>query len=777
MNSVQAQKYFRLINYIAAGQIYLQDNFLLKEPLKPEHIKPRLLGHWGTVPGINFTWMHLNEVIKKYNASMLFILGPGHGFPAIQTNLFLEETLSKYYTNVPYNYQGLSEIMKKFSQAYGFPSHSNPGAPGMIVEGGELGYSLSTAFGAVMDNPDLIAACIVGDGEAETGPTATAWHGNKFISPKQDGAVLPILHLNGYKITGPTITGRMSNTELKKLYEGYGYKVHFVDVFKTKDPHTLMSETLEAAYQEIREVQKKARSGEKVLRPKWPMIILRSPKGWTGIKKLHGLDMENNNLSHQIVVHDPKHDKEELKALEKWLKSYKIEELYDKEIGFDKNILALLPPEHLRMGNNPHTYGGEIMTALTLPDLKKYEVNIPKRGHDNNFATKIAGQYFRDIIKANPTSARLFCPDETTSNKLDAVYEAAPRAFQWPILKHDQAMSPEGRTVEMLSEHTLQGMMQGYVLTGRHGILSSYEAFIQIVSSMADQYGKFLKASREYAWRKPVPSFNYLLASLGWRQDHNGFSHQNPGFVSNILEKNGNFASVYFPVDANSTLAVMEECLTDTNCINVIVTCKQEALQWLTLDEARSQVKKGIGIWDFASMNNPDLVFASAGFYQTSETLAAVQWLRKKFPQVRTRYVNVSEITAIGVSDPRSLTSQKEFEEYFTPDKPVIFNYHGYTADIKHLIFDTKEAPERFFIHGYMEEGSTTTPFDMHVRNKTSRFHLLMDAFVLLKDALLISEHECQQALKEIDSALSEHRKYIIEYGTDPDWIADWKWE
>ncbi|MFN7160050.1 MAG: phosphoketolase family protein [Candidatus Gracilibacteria bacterium] len=770
-------EYFRALNYVAAAQIFLQDNFLLQEPLKPEHIKARLLGHWGTVPGINFTWMHLNEIIKENNANMMFILGPGHGFPAIQASLFLEKTLTKYYKNLPYNYKGLSELIHKFSQAYGFPSHSNPGAPGMIVEGGELGYSLSTAFGAVMDNPDLIAACIIGDGEAETGPTAAAWHSNKFLDPKQDGAVLPILHLNGYKITGPTITGRMSDKELTKLYEGYGYKVHFVDIFKAKDPHAIMSETMHAAYKEIKAIQTTARTEKDVLKPQWPMVILRSAKGWTGIKTLHGQDIENNNLSHQIVVHDPKNDPTELKALEKWLKSYKIEELYDAKKGFSKDILAMLPPEKLRMGNNKHAFGGEIRKALKLPKLKNYAFPLGKRGHDIGFATKGAGTYFRDIIKNNPTSARLFCPDETTSNKLDAVYEAAPRAFQWPILQHDVSISPHGRTVEMLSEHTLQGMMQGYVLTGRHGIFSSYEAFIQIVSSMCDQYGKFLKASREYAWRKPVPSFNYLLASLGWRQDHNGFSHQNPGFVSNILEKNGNFASVYFPVDLNSTIAVMEECLTDTNCINVIVTCKQEALQWLSLDEARKQVKTGIGIWDFASKKNPDIVFASAGFYQTTETLAAVKWLRERFPEIKTRYVNVSEMTALGVSDPRSLTTNKEFNSYFTPDKHVIFNYHGYTADVKHLIFDTKEAPSRFHIHGYMEEGSTTTPFDMHVRNQTSRYHLIMDALEIMKEQNLAPSRTCDVARKEIENLLLSHRAYITEFGTDPEWITEWKWE
>lgn len=776
MTTLQAEQYFRLINYIAAAQIYLQDNFLLERALTPEDIKPRLLGHWGTVPGINFTWMHLNSIIKKHEASMLFLLGPGHGFPAIQANLFLEGTLSKYYPQLPYSYEGLGTLIKKFSQAYGFPSHSNPGAPGMIVEGGELGYSLSTAFGAVMDNPDLIAVCLVGDGEAETGPTATAWHSNKFLDPVQDGAVLPIVHLNEYKITGPTIYGRMSTEELTDLFHGYGYEVLFIDVEKEDDPHAAMEHIVEAAYQKIRHIQDTFRTHVAQTHARWPMIILRSPKGWTGIKELHGKDIEGNNLSHQIVVQHPKEDREELHALENWLNSYHVQELYNKETGVSKEILSLLPPPALRMGNNPHAYGGNQRKPLSLPQLSSYQFDIQTPGTELGFATKAVGAYFRDIIKSNQTNARLFCPDETTSNKLDAVYEAAPRNFQWPIKAHDEHISPRGRTIEMLSEHTLQGMMQGYILTGRHGIFSSYEAFTQIVSSMCDQYGKFLHASQDFSWRTPVASFNYLLASLGWRQDHNGFSHQNPGFISNILEKNGNFASVYFPVDVNSTLATLAECMQDTNCINVIVTCKQENLQWLTLEEAQKQVKKGIGIWDFASVADPDIVFASAGFYQTSETLAAIQWLRTHFPHIKTRYVNVSEMTALGVSDKRSLTSQEDFEGYFTQNRPVIFNYHGYTSDIKHLLFDTPGTQGRFYIHGYIEEGSTTTPFDMHIRNQTSRFHLILDALSLGMEKDLITHATYKEGCSTIEKALMEHRQYIETYGTDPEWISAWTW-
>jgi len=772
------QKYFRAVNYISAAQIYLKDNFLLERPLAFEHLKPRLLGHWGTCPGINFVYSHLNYYLTQHDESMMLVVGPGHGFPAIQANLFMEETLSKYYPEVPFNADGLSNMIQRFSWPYGFPSHANPGAPGAILEGGELGYSLSTAWGAVLDNPDLTVACLVGDGEAETGPLSASWMANKLVSPIDSGTVLPILHLNGYKISGPTLLARMNDEELHAYFTGLGYTVHFVEYKNNEQKaHEDMAATLAACMEEIHAIRKEARSGKKVVAPKWPMIVMRTPKGWTGIEKIHGKDVVGNYVSHQVVVTHANTDVEEKDALEAWLRSYKFEELFSKEKGFTDEVQAVMPPAKRRIGQNPHSYG-EIREDLHFPPIKDYETKVIIPGSENGLAMNKVGEYLRDIFKLNKKEQnfRLFCPDETYSNKLQAVFEETKRAFQWPILAHDEDIASDGRVMEMLSEHTLQGLMQGYTLTGRYGVLCSYEAFVQIVSSMADQYAKFLKASLEFPWREPVGSFNYLLSSLGWRQDHNGYSHQNPGFVSNMLEKHGNLTSVYFPVDNNMAIAVMEECLSDIHCINVIVCDKQNHLQWLTLDEARTQVQTGIGIWHFASDANPDIVFSSAGDLITIETLAAVKILKEELPHVRVRYVNVSELTAIGVADPRSHTNQEDFDMYFTSDKPVIFNYHGYTGDIKHLLFDSTRDTSRFRVHGYEESGSTTSPFDMMVRNKTSRYHLVLDALHELFEKGTITAEQKTSITKKIEELLATHRAYILAHGDDPDYIKNWTW-
>lgn len=772
------KQYFRLVNYLAAAQIFLQDNFLLERPLTPEDIKPRLLGHWGTCPGINFVYTHLNYSLTQEKRDLMYIVGPGHGFPALQANLFVEGTLSSFYKDVPHNIAGFSKVIRDFSWPYGYPSHTNPGAPGCILEGGELGYSLSTSYGAALDNPDLTVVCLVGDGEAETGPTATAWHANKFLDPRTCGAVLPILHLNGYKISGPTIYGRMSDAELEALFTGYGYEVHFVDHDAPGDIHATMARTLKKAFKTIDGIHTKARSGKEVLRPKWPMIILRTPKGWTGVKKVHGKDAEGNYLSHQVMLTLAKTDMEELQQLSEWLQSYKVHELFDPQKGFASAIKAMIPPKERRIGMSKHVNGG-MRKKLKMPALEKQAFPLKALGAEEGLAMHALGRVMRDIVKKNGKQHqfRLFSPDETTSNKLDAIFETTNRISQWPLLPHDEFYGRSGQVVEMLSEHTLQGMMQGYVLTGRYGVFTSYEAFIQIVASMTDQYAKFLKASQEIAWRKSVPPFIYLLSSLGWRQDHNGYSHQNPGFISNILEKHGNLARVYFPVDVNSALAIFEKCLEEDNAIHVIVCGKQEMLQWLSLKQARKYLESGIALWDFVSDPRPDLVIAGAGGDTTQEALAGVDLIRKHFPAAKVRFVNIMEMTAIGVADPRSQTTQKDFDAYFTADKPVLINYHGYTADIKHLLFDSTNNTTRFTVHGYEEQGSTTSPFDMHIRNHTSRYHILLWACEQLAAKHLIGKHDAKRVTKEVEKILVDHRAYIRAHGDDPEFIKQWKWQ
>jgi xylulose-5-phosphate/fructose-6-phosphate phosphoketolase len=771
------KKYIRALNYLSVTQIFLKDNYLLQRPLKPDDIKPRLLGHWGTCPGINFTYAHLNYLIKKHSIDMLFVLGPGHGFPAIQANLFLEGTLQKFFPKATLDDSGIEYISKNFSWPYGFPSHSHPGSPGVILEGGELGYSLSTSFGAVLDNPDLIVTCLVGDGEAETGPIATAWHLNKFLNPKTSGAVLPILHLNGYKISGPTIFGRMSDEELQKLFEGYGYQVHFIKDGSSIDQE--MHDILENSYSKIKEIQKIARGGKEIVKPMWPMIILESPKGWTGIKEIHGEKIEGNCLSHQVVVKNPRIDSEELQALEEWLLSYKFEELFDKRSGFIDEFNEILPENGFKMGENKHALGGpDVYKPLNLPDIKDFEIKFKKPGTETASSMKVSGEFLEKVFRNSEVDRnfRVFSPDETYSNKLDKIFDATSRVFTWPIESWDKDLSYDGRVVEMLSEHSLQGLIQGYVLTGRHGVFPSYEAFIQVVASMADQYAKFLHQSKEYSWRGVIPSINYILTSSGWRQDHNGFSHQNPAFIDDMLQRQGDFINVYFPPDQNSTLVVLERSLASTNGINVIVADKQDEFAWVSVDFVRQQIKEGLAIWDFASDDNPDIVISSLGDHLTNESLACIDILKTELPKIRVRFVNVLSLSWSGFGEGGNVLTKEEFKNYYTHEMPVIFNYHGYPQTLKQIIFDYVDHPTRFKINGYNESGSTTTPFDMQIRNGTSRYNLFLDAIKFLLDYKKITKQEFDSLNDKYNNKLLEHREYIKKHGIDPDEITEWKW-
>jgi xylulose-5-phosphate/fructose-6-phosphate phosphoketolase len=776
-------KYLRYVDYISAAQLYLKENFFLRRELKPTDIKERILGHWGTVPGLNFIYAHLDYLIYKHHPSMMYLVGPGHGAPAVIANLFAEKTLAEYYPELQRGEEGTGKLIKMFSWPGGFPSHVNPATPGAILEGGELGYSLATSYGAVMDNPDLIVACVVGDGEAETGPLATAWHGNKFLNPKTSGAVLPILHVNGYKITGPTIFGTMSDEELKNLFTGYGYEPLFVDIMHPAEdqPHQQMIKTLEYAYQKIREIQKKARSSKKpLLKPRWPMIVLRSLKGWTGIKYADGHKIEGTYHAHGIPIGDPRTNPEHFKLVKNWLESYKFSELVDAHGAPLPEVVEFVPKGDLRMGMNKHSIGGNMMKKLKLPDQKKYRIYLTKRGDPQIGNTGIGAEYIRDIIAGNPTNFRFYCPDETESNKFGALFEVTKRAFMWPVKSFDENIGPDGRVMEVLSEHNLQGWMQGYVLTGRHGIFATYEAFATIIASMVDQYAKFLKQSAKVLWRKPVPSLNYLLTSVGWRQEHNGYSHQNPSFISGILEKHGKFCSVYFPADANQLLVILEDCFKRTDSINVIVAGKQIMPQWLTLEEAREELKVGVGTWywiDKKAAKNPDVVMAAAGDALVQESMAAISLLQKLMPELKIRFVNVSELTALGVGDekhPLSL-SHEDFCCYFTEDKPIIFNFHGYPEAIRKLIFG-RDAMDRISVHGYEEEGTTTTPFNMMVMNKTDRFNLCIDVLEKAAKQNPKFKAKADELTAYFLQELDKHARYIIENGKDMPEIENWHW-
>lgn len=783
MNNIieSIKKHTRVANYLSVTQIYLKDNFLLERKLRPEDIKPRLLGHWGTCPGINLVYANLNALVKKYSNDVLFIVGTGHGFPAVQANLFIEGTFEKYYPEAKQNENGLAYISKNFSWPYGFPSHSNPETPGVILEGGELGYALSTAYGSVLDNPNLITCALIGDGEAETGPTATAWHLNKFISPKTNGTVLPILHLNGYKISGPTIFGRMSDEDLLNLFRGYGYEPFIVDGWNDEESvYEKMYETIENCYNKIKEIQNEARKVKEVVSPKFPMIILKTLKGWTGIKELGGQKIEGNCLSHQVVGPDAKENLETLKVIEKWLKSYNFSELFDKENGFCEEIKEIIPGKELRMGDSKYCMGDRTeYKPLKLPDAEKFseEASIP--GTIGSSSMRRTGAYLNDVFKLNEKNKnfRLFSPDETYSNKLDEVFKTTARTFVWPTEIWDKDLKQDGRVMEMLSEHSLQGLMQGYVLTKRHGIFASYEAFIQIVSSMADQYAKFLKIARKTKWRGDISSFNYILTSSGWRQEHNGFSHQNPGFIDDMLQRQEDFVNIYFPPDGNSSLAVLEKMLSSKNEINVLVAGKKLEPRWLTPKLAKKELENGIMIWDFASDENPDIVITSIGDYLTTEALASVDVIKKELPQTKIRFINIMAMSPSGLGPTGKIVSLEEFNKYFTTDKPVIINFHGYPQSIKQILFDYKVDADRFSIFGYTENGSTTTPFDMHVRNKTDRYNLAIEAFKKLSQKNNIEKNKADELVRKYENKLSEHTAYIKIHGVDMEEIENWKWK
>ncbi len=767
------KKYFRAANYLTATQIYLQDNYLLDRELRLTDIKPRLLGHWGTCPGISFVNTMLNYLQTQTPQDLMYIVGTGHGFPAVQANLFIEQTLQKFYPKAAHTKEGIEYISKNFSWPYGFPSHSSPETPGVILEGGELGYALSTAYGSILDNPDLTTICLIGDGEAETGPTATAWHLNKFIDPKTNGTVLPILHLNGYKISGPTIFGRMSDDELRHLFTGYGYTVFFVE-YDEQNPDAIfetMHSTLVTAFDHIAHIKNLS---EDTLCPSMPMIVLRTPKGWTGVSEYNGEKLEGNFASHQVILKEVNTDIDQLHALEQWFKSYSFKELFDPYKGFVSDILSMIPEEKYRLGSNKHAHAQD-SSKLLLPDIHRHAEDTSKRGIVGSSSMRRIGEYLYDVFKLNKNNFRLFSPDETYSNKLDKVFEITKRAFVWPIKSFDKDLGPHGRVIEILSEHSLQGLLQGYVLTGRHGIFASYEAFVQIVASMADQYAKFLKIAREIPWRNSIPSFNYILTSSGWRQEHNGFSHQNPGFIDDMFQRQGDFVHVYFPPDGNSALACIEEMLDSRDCINILAGGKTVEPRWLSIDEARVQLKTGFAIWGFASDENPDIVFSSMGDYVTKEMLAAIQLLKQDIPTLKIRYVNNIKLSSDGFAKLFVAPADQNFDYFYTKDKPVIFNFHGYPQTLKQMLFDYPGNVNRIKINGYIENGSTTTPFDMQIRNKTSRYDLIIQTLELVSDEAVIPERK-QALISKYQKKLQDHRAFIIKNGIDPDEIETWTW-
>jgi xylulose-5-phosphate/fructose-6-phosphate phosphoketolase len=769
--------YWRAANYISVGQIYLYTNPLLREPLSPKHIKPRLLGHWGTTPGLNFIYVHLNRLIRTHNLDVIYIAGPGHGGPALVANTYLEGTYSEVYRQIPQTEAGLQRLFKQFSFPGGIPSHVAPETPGSIHEGGELGYALAHAYGAALDNPDLLVACVVGDGEAETGPLAASWHSNKFLNPARDGAVLPILHLNGYKIANPTLLGRMSDEKLTQLFTGYGYKPHFIEGHEPEAMHQRMAEVLETVHAEIRAIQDAARAGDKSDAPVWPMIVLRTPKGWTGPKTVDGKPVEDTWRAHQVPVAEFQKHPEHLKILEDWMKSYKPEELFDKDGKLVAELAELAPKGDQRMGANPHANGGSLLRDLTMPDFRDYALKVPKPGTEFAESTRVLGKMLRDIMRLNTVSSnfRVFGPDETASNRLEALYEATSKVFMEPMLPTDEDLSKDGRVMEVLSEHMCQGWLEGYLLTGRHGIFSCYEAFIHIVDSMFNQHAKWLKVTRHIPWRQPIASLNYLLTSHVWRQDHNGFSHQDPGFIDHVVNKKADIVRVYLPPDANSLLSVADHCLRSRNYVNVIVAGKQPALQWLDMKSAIEHCTTGLGIWEWASTDNgvePDVVMACAGDIPTLETMAAVALLRQHFPDVKIRVVNVVDLMTLQTSSehPHGLPD-RDFDSIFTTNKPVIFAYHGYPTLVHRLTYKRKNHAN-FHVHGYREEGTTTTPFDMTVLNELDRFHLAGDAADRAERLQPRNAHFKQH----LRSLLVDHTQYVREYGDDLPEIRDWKW-
>jgi xylulose-5-phosphate/fructose-6-phosphate phosphoketolase len=775
--------YQRATNYLAAAQIYLQDNVLLREPLKPEDIKPRLLGHWGTCPGINLIYAHLNRLIVQHDLDMFLVTGPGHGAPANLANLYLEGSLQKYYPQLTQDLDGLKKFIHNFSWPDGFPSHLYAGLPGTIHEGGELGYALATAFGAVMDNPDLIVACIVGDGEAETGPTATAWHSTKFIDPAESGAVLPIIHLNGYKISSPTIYGTMRDEELQDLFYGYGYEPCIVS---GDDLDASFFAALDWAYHRIRSIQEAARSGAPLAQPRWPIILLRSLKGMGGIKELNGQRIEGSYRSHQVPAKDARDNPKSLKALEDWLRSYRPQELFDPEGHPIEKMLRLCPKGTKRMGLNPHTFGGKICQPLKREDIRRYEIQLDKQGQHIVRGQKKMGNIkaivplLEDVIRNNPHHFRIFSPDELESNKID-VFSVTHRDYQWPLQSSDTYIgSHDGRVLEILSEHTCQGWMQGYALTGRYTLFPSYEAFLGIITTMVDQYAKFIKMSKDFPWRLPVPSLNYISTSTLWRQEHNGFSHQNPSFLNSLLNKKGETVRIYLPPDANCLISTMNHCLNSKNYVNLIIADKLDMPQWLTMEEAVQHCRAGASVWKWASTEDgidPDIVLVGIGDDLTVEVLAAAQLLMEEVPALRVRVVNVTDMLVMESESlhPHGL-SQVMFDALFTQHCPVIFNFHGYPSALKQLLFHRGDT-QRFHIKGYREEGTTTTPFDMLVRNGTSRYHLVNLAIQLASELNPDVAASAMEKISMFDYILRDHRRYIIEHGDDPENIKNWTWK
>ena len=768
-------RYWQAANYLSVGQIYLHDNPLLREPLKLEHIKPRLLGHWGTTPGLNFIYVHMNRLIRLHDLNAIYIAGPGHGGPGLVANTYLEGSYTELYPHITQDAKGMKRLFTQFSWPGGIPSHASPDVPGSIHEGGELGYSLLHAYGAVYDNPDLLACCVVGDGEAETGPCATSWHSNKFLNPARDGAVLPILHLNGYKIAGPTVLARIPDQELTDLFAGYGYRPYLVQGDNPDVMHQIMAATLDAVLAKIREIQKDARAHGFSQRPLWPMIILRTPKGWTGPKVVDGVPIEGTFRAHQVPVTDMASKPEHIKILERWMKSYKPQEIFDDSGRLIPELAALAPTGTRRMGMNPHANGGLLLHDLELPDFRRYAVNVTKPGTVTEESTRILGGFLRDILKANQNNFRIMGPDETASNRLSAVFEVTGRTSTATILPTDDHVSPTGRVMEILSEHACEGWLEGYLLTGRHGFFSSYEAFIHIVSSMFNQHAKWLEATRHIPWRKPVASLNYLLTSHVWRQDHNGFSHQDPGFIDHVVNKKPQVVRAYLPPDANTLLSVTDHCLRSRNYVNVIIAGKQPELQWLDMESAIRHCRAGMGIWEWASNDagNPDVVMACAGDVATLEILAATSLLRRYMPEMKVRVVNVVDLMTLQpASEHPHGFADEDFDRIFPPDTPTIFAYHGYPWLIHRLAY-RRHNHNNLHVRGYKEEGTTTTPFDMVVLNNMDRFQLAIDAIGHVPR----TKQGADRAIEIFRRELDRHRTYIREHGEDMPEVANWKWE
>jgi xylulose-5-phosphate/fructose-6-phosphate phosphoketolase len=769
--------YWRAANYLSVGQIYLYDNPLLREPLKIEHVKPRLLGHWGTTPGLNFIYVHLNRLIKMLDLNVIYVTGPGHGGPGLVANTYLEGTYSEFYPHILPDEQGMKKLFKQFSFPGGIPSHVAAETPGSIHEGGELGYALVHAYGAVFDNPDLLACCVVGDGEAETGPLAASWHSNKFLNPARDGAVLPILHLNGYKIANPTVLARIGEEELTSLLIGYGYNPYFVAGDEPEAMHQLMAATLDTVLAEIQAIQQNAREHGFTRRPQWPLIVLETPKGWTGPKIVDGKPIEGTFRSHQVPLSELASKPDHLRMLEDWMKSYKPEELFDEKGRLRSELAELAPKDERRMGANPHANGGLLLKDLKLPDYREYALKVPKPGTVEAEATRVMGCFLRDVMKMNAAERnfRVMGPDETSSNRLDALFEVTDRVWAAKVVPGDEHESPDGRVMEVLSEHLCQGWLEGYLLTGRHGLFSCYEAFIHIVDSMFNQHAKWLKVTRDIPWRRPIASLNYLLTSHVWRQDHNGFSHQDPGFIDLVVNKKAEIVRVYLPPDANCLLSVTDHCLRSRHYINVIVAGKQPALQYLDMDAAIKHCSEGIGIWQWASNDQgtePDVVMACAGDVPTLETLAAVDILRRLFPDLKIRVVNIVDLMTLQPQSehPHGISDQ-EFDILFTTNKPIIFAFHGYPWLIHRLTY-RRSSHKNLHVRGYKEEGTTTTPFDMVVLNDLDRFHLVMDVIERLPRLKLLGAH----GLQEMRDRLTDHKQHIVQYGDDMPEIRHWQW-